>query len=156
AVMMLGDHGQNPRHELAWICPPSNNVHYGWTSAMEGARDELQETLRRVLDCGKPETLHDVTVKFPPAADTGTVVGEKKSDPFHPQEGPPRGVFLLPFRARGLIFGALSRPGGTAGRPVPLPDPAGAAVLPGRPATALDTARLYRDVREADRLKNEF
>jgi signal transduction histidine kinase/DNA-binding response OmpR family regulator len=156
AVTLAGEHGQSTRSELAWISAPEDNVHYGWTAAIDGARDELQQPLGRVLATGKPEMLFEATVRFPPARDNVTLAGEKGSESLCPQERTLRWAFLLALRARGRTLGALCLGGGDSGRTVTLADQALAQDLAGRAAIALDNARLYRDVREADRLKNEF
>src|SRR5262249_47396013 len=65
-------------------------------------------------------------------------------------------AFLLPLRARGRTLGVLCLAQGASGRRLTPADKALGEDLAGRAPIALDNARLYRDVREADRLKNEF
>ncbi len=72
------------------------------------------------------------------------------------QEGVPRSAMVVPVSARGRALGvltlvALSRPRSYGADDVALAEEFGA-----RAALALDNARLYREVVEADRRKNEF
>ena len=73
-----------------------------------------------------------------------------------PDERPHRLAVVLPLRARGRTLGALALARGPSR---PAFDPADLALaedLAGRAAIALDNARLYRDIQQADRQKNEF
>jgi signal transduction histidine kinase/ActR/RegA family two-component response regulator len=78
-----------------------------------------------------------------------------------PEEGGPPGVaaghtLVLPLTARGATLGALLLAGRVGGqRPLP-EDVALASELAGRAGVALDNALLVREIREADRRKNEF
>ena len=67
-----------------------------------------------------------------------------------------RSAVVLPLPARGRTLGALALALGDSGRRFAPGDLALADDLAGRAAIALDNARLYRDVQEADRRKNEF
>ncbi len=71
-------------------------------------------------------------------------------------EGPWGGAAVLPLEARGRVMGTLALTGGTSG-PRPVTDDRRLAEdLAGRAAIAIDNARLYRDIQEDDRRKNEF
>jgi signal transduction histidine kinase/ActR/RegA family two-component response regulator len=62
----------------------------------------------------------------------------------------------LPLQARGRTLGALLLGVGPSGRRYDPADLALAEDLTGRAALALDNARLYREIQEEDRRKNEF
>src|SRR5713226_5682361 len=65
-------------------------------------------------------------------------------------------LMVLPILARGRILGALALAGGHARQGYVPSDLSLARDLTLRAAIALDNARLYRNIREADRQKNEF
>src|SRR5207248_4632172 len=63
---------------------------------------------------------------------------------------------VLPLQVRGRMLGVLALAVGCSGRRFEPADLALAGDLAQRAAIALDNARLYHDVQEADRRKNEF
>jgi signal transduction histidine kinase len=65
-------------------------------------------------------------------------------------------TLALPLQARGRTFGMLVLTRADSGRQFSPEDRAMAQDLAGRAAIALENARLYYDVRQADRQKNEF
>jgi signal transduction histidine kinase len=65
-------------------------------------------------------------------------------------------VFALPLRTRGRTVAVLALSREASGREVGPVDRATADALASRAAIALDNARLYREVQQADRQKNEF
>jgi signal transduction histidine kinase len=67
-----------------------------------------------------------------------------------------RSVLITPLVGRGRVMGALSLATGPSGRRYDSSDRALAEDLAGRAAIAIDNARLYREVQEADHRKNEF
>src|SRR5262249_21734235 len=67
-----------------------------------------------------------------------------------------QGLIVTPLIARGKVVGALSLAIGHSGRHYGPSDLSLAEDLAGRRAIAVDNARLYRDVQEADQRKNEF
>ncbi len=67
-----------------------------------------------------------------------------------------RSAILLPLLARGRTLGVLTLEHGQLRPRATAADLALAEDLAGRAAIALDNARLYRNVQEADRHKNEF
>ena len=71
-------------------------------------------------------------------------------------KSPLRSAVLFPLLARDRILGALILAQGDSGRVFGPADRSLAEDLAGRAAIALDNARLYRDIQEADRRKNEF
>ncbi|HWE39174.1 MAG TPA: response regulator, partial [Isosphaeraceae bacterium] len=93
----------------------------------------LCETIRRVLETGEPEHVAPARGMGPWAQAT-----------------------VLPLEARGRVMGTLALAGGPAGPRPGTDDLALARDLAGRAAIAIDNARLYHDIQEDDRRKNEF
>jgi signal transduction histidine kinase/CheY-like chemotaxis protein len=144
AVTTPDEHGEAWRTELAWHNPDKNacdqvNVpekdlpHY------------LVEAIQRVLTSGKSESLGE------------TVAWPLKDQPSAPaaEAAKPR-TLLLPLYARGRTLGVLSLARQNPDRPFNPADAELAGDLAGRTAIAIDNARLYRDIQEADRRKTEF
>ncbi|MDB5310551.1 MAG: luxQ 2 [Gemmataceae bacterium] len=73
-----------------------------------------------------------------------------------PVPDPDADVVVLPLRARGRPFGALALARAPGARGFGGADLTVAEALASRAAIALENARLYQDVEEADRQKNEF
>jgi signal transduction histidine kinase/DNA-binding response OmpR family regulator len=146
AVTLVGESGRPWRTELAWVRPPDDRVH---TAALEGTdapRDELREAVERVLAGSSAVTVAGVALHYPPAGVNGAAPG-----------GPPiHSAVVLPLTARGRTLGALTLAAGDPNRASSPYDLALARDFAGRAAIALDNARLYREVQEADRRKNEF
>jgi signal transduction histidine kinase/DNA-binding response OmpR family regulator len=67
-----------------------------------------------------------------------------------------RAAAIVPLVARGRTLGMLALAFGPSGRSFDAGDLALAEDLAGRAAVAIDNARLYRDIQEADRRKDEF
>jgi signal transduction histidine kinase/DNA-binding response OmpR family regulator len=65
-------------------------------------------------------------------------------------------VMVVPLEARGRILGSLAVASGDSSRRFGTTDLSLAEDLAGRAAIAIDNARLYRDIQEDDRQKNEF
>ena len=65
-------------------------------------------------------------------------------------------ALFVPLQARGRSLGAMALALGNSGRQYSADDLALIRDLAGRAAIALDNARLYHDIQEGDRLKNEF
>ncbi len=67
-----------------------------------------------------------------------------------------RFVLAIPLRARGRVLGVLALALGASGRSYGAADLTLAEDLASRAASALENARLYRDIQEQDHRKNEF
>jgi signal transduction histidine kinase/DNA-binding response OmpR family regulator len=145
AVTLVGEHGRPWKTELAWAHPPDVRVQAASLEAAQAPRDELRTAVESVLAGGGEVVLPALSLSYPPAGCNG------------PPSGPGlRSAVVLPLIARGRTLGALT---------LALADPKRAAVghdmplareFAGRAAVDLDNARLYREVQEADRRKNEF
>jgi signal transduction histidine kinase len=144
AVTLVGDLGHPWRSELAWVVTPDTTVHSSPLAAAEGSHDELHEALERVLATGKVESFEGLAVPYPPAG-----CGRRAPEQLH-------AAVILPLLARGRILGALALAHAVPGRYFTPADLALAEDLAGRAAIALDNARLYRNIQEADHRKEEF
>jgi signal transduction histidine kinase/DNA-binding response OmpR family regulator len=141
AVTLPADGGQPGLSELAWAGPGVADLHTHSPGPAGGLPDEVRAALEAVLATGRPRALDLIDTPYPPA-DAG------------PQVGRLRSAIVLPLLARGRALGAL-----TLARAATRPGPADLGLaedLAQRAAVALDNARLYRDVQENDRRKNEF
>ena len=143
AVTLVGDPGHVWTSELAWADPLDGVVRPLTLTKPEEPDDEVRRALERVLASGQEEALEDLAVPYPPGASAGA-------------SGKLCSALVLPLLARGRTLGALSLAMGASGRRFMPADRALAEDLSGRAAVAIDNARLYRDIQEADRRKNEF
>lgn len=144
SVIQVGPAAQAWRSELAWSPGPGQELRTATLTADEAPRDELRAALERVLISGRPEELDDMSLSRPPEGG-GTGVSSLCL----------RWAVVLPLRARGRVLGALAL-GGADRVPLAAEDRDLAEDLAGRAAIALDNARLYRDIQERDRRKDEF
>jgi signal transduction histidine kinase/DNA-binding response OmpR family regulator len=142
-VTLAGENGRPWRTELAWLAAPPDGVRQTQLEEAEGPDDPLRAAVDRVLGSGRAEVLDGLCVAYPPIACEAPV-------------GSVRKAAVLPLLARGRTLGALTLAQRGAERHFGPSDLALAEDLAGRAAVALDNARLYREVQEADQHKNEF
>jgi signal transduction histidine kinase/DNA-binding response OmpR family regulator len=154
AITLVDDQGHARQTELAWLGPshPSNQPSTRVIAGPEGLHDNLARTLQRVLDQGKTEFLPDVLQRTPTAQPWEVLNDARTGAPNFELQS----VVLTPLLARGRVLGALSLAMGPSGRRYNSSDRALAEDLASRAAIAIDNARLYREVQEGDRRKNEF
>jgi signal transduction histidine kinase/DNA-binding response OmpR family regulator len=152
------------RTELAWFDAAGGGTVR--MASMASALDlgPLAEPIRRVSQCEDWEIFNAMA---PPEASRPMADAEPAAQPTEPVGGEglgeipgtgiaPRSVLVVPLRARGHGLGAIALAIGD-GRGTFGPEELGLARdLAGRAAIAIDNARLYRDVRENNRRKNEF
>jgi signal transduction histidine kinase/DNA-binding response OmpR family regulator len=139
-VTLAGATGEPWVTELAWA--GAGGVEAMRLAAPEGPHDALRDAVERALADGRPETLDRLDIAAP-------LPGRDLPERLH-------SAMVLPLRARGRTLGVLTLAFGPSERAF---DPSHVALaddLASRAATALDNARLYRDVERADRQKNEF
>jgi signal transduction histidine kinase/DNA-binding response OmpR family regulator len=111
----------------------------------------LADAVERVRATSQAESLRDL--KEEPAI---TLLNRMKENS---SEGPDfklTSALVLPLLARGSVIGGMTVAMGPSGRPFSDFDSALLDDLVGRAAIALDNARLYHDIQESDRHKNEF
>jgi signal transduction histidine kinase/DNA-binding response OmpR family regulator len=111
----------------------------------------LGQLIDRVLRTGHTITMPDRSNHL--VSDDGTPVGEYAIQDIL---FPARSLMILPLEARGRVLGALTLATGTSDRQFGAGDLSLAADLAARAAIAIDNARLYRDIQEDGRRKNEF
>jgi signal transduction histidine kinase/DNA-binding response OmpR family regulator len=158
AVPFLGDlaagtlvdpHTSRWQTELVWVDAVDGPTRQTAVEG-QGLHPHLVEVVRRALETGRTEFLPDLLPGGPGAA---ALNGESGGG------GPAfalRTAVVLPLQARGRTLGTLLLAMGPSGRGHGPADRALAEDLAGRAALALDNARLYRDIQDSDRLKNEF
>jgi signal transduction histidine kinase/DNA-binding response OmpR family regulator len=162
AVPFLGDLGAGVlvdsntdawKTELAWTDPASGARRQAALNK-EALAPALAEAVRRALDTGKTELLPEASCGPPadPAHAVQTSEGQQAPGP----DFAVTCTLALPLQARGRTLGALLLAMGPSGRLYDASQRALAEDLAGRAALALDNARLYRDIQEEDRRKNEF
>jgi signal transduction histidine kinase/CheY-like chemotaxis protein len=149
--------------ELAWTDPESGARQHAVLKG-EALPPALTEAVRRAINTGKTELLTPVAAWSSPVgarseehAPTARTEGPLEEWHSAGLDFPPvESAVVLPLQARGRMLGALllgTRPFGHRYGPADL---ALAEDLTGRAALALDNARLYREIQEEDRRKNEF
>jgi len=143
AVTLSGDHGNGWRTEFAWIDPASAQC--AQQSLTDGARLPFSDDVRRVIETG-----HSLAFAEPDSAGWATEIAAMGA-PIEPQW-----VLLVPLETKGRVLGTIALIRGSGGRRYGAADVALAQDLAGRAAMAIDNARLYRDIQENDRRKNEF
>lgn len=149
-VTLTNDQGCPNQTWAAWFEPGSAAVTCRSISTDDVLHTELDETVQRVLASGEAELLADIAV-----ASEGN--GHKGQE-----GGSPRTNFALhaamvfPLIARGRTLGAMALAVGPSGRRYEAAELSLGKDLAARTAVAIDNARLYRCIQEADHQKDEF
>jgi signal transduction histidine kinase len=145
AVALVDEHGHICQTELVWQ-HPDEEASARTTPCAQALPPALAEAISRVIASGQSETLPEMG-----PLRLGEGEGSEAGVEYRLQAG-----VVLPLRARERTLGALALARGPSpGMSGPL-DLALAEDLAGRAAVALDNARLYRNISDADRRKNEF
>jgi signal transduction histidine kinase/DNA-binding response OmpR family regulator len=159
AITLVDEQGRPRQTELAWSDALRGTCSLS-VPTPEGLHEWLSESIRRVLESGRLEYTPDPPSGTPALPVLGvTVNGQSCNEAPTPQALPDfdlRALVLIPLLARDRALGVLSLAMGPSGRRYNSSDLALAEDLAGRAAIALDNARLYRNVQESDRHKNEF
>jgi signal transduction histidine kinase/DNA-binding response OmpR family regulator len=140
-------------NEFAWSDPAGGATPHQTTLKGDALPQGLTQAIRRAIDTGKTEQL---TLPVGPDLETRP---QQEGEELHSlgMDFPPvESAIVLPLQARGRRLGALLLGAGPSGRRYSSADLALAEDLTGRAALALDNARLYREIQEEDRRKNEF
>ncbi len=159
-ITLVRDVEQPWKSELAWTVPQEKSglppeIRTLSITSPEGPDGDLRKALQRVVRSGQPEIGDGLMVPYPRvsgapvAATTATACAAAGGPTLH-------SVALLPLRARGRTLGVLTLALGDPRRRFTPADLRYSEDLAGRAAIAIDNARLYREVQEADRRKNEF
>ena len=118
--------------------------------ARELRRSADGDSRHEVLRTGRSELVEDVS---------DAALAETSRDPDHLRRLRDSGIrsyICVPLRARDDVLGTFTFASTTSGRRYGAGDLAFAEELARRAAIALENARLYQEVRETDRRKNEF
>ena len=155
AVTLIGEHDQNEwRTEIAWIDQRSSSRHNGLVTG-ELPLASLSNLIRQVMATGNGQVFADAP-QFPSAhEDTAAPTVSAASELPSPHQKPDSAI-VVPLRARGRTLGTISLGQGAPRARLGSDDLALVQDLAGRAAIIIDNARLYRDVQENDRRKNEF
>lgn len=142
-VVLSAESGLGWQSEYAWLSPADQQIHFGTLIGPPQTRSAIE----RVLAGGPAATLEELDVPYSVTAGGTETKGE---------EDLLQCAIVLPLQARGRTLGALVLGQGRSERQLSSVRLALAEDIAGRAAIALDNARLYRNVQEADRHKNEF
>jgi signal transduction histidine kinase/DNA-binding response OmpR family regulator len=155
AVTLVDEHDQNEwRTEIAWIDQTSGSRHNGLVSG-DLPLAPLSNLIRQVMTTGNGQVFAN-GCQFTPAHDdmAARALPEASEAPSPPLQ--PEIAIVVPLRARGRTLGTISLGQGDGRARVGSDDLALVQDLAGRAAIIIDNARLYHDVQENDRRKNEF
>ena len=142
AVILSDEHGRAGPVELAWS--DGDAVRSLTSNDHDRIHGPLAVAVQHALNAGKARMLNDLGPwpALPPETPA-------------PPDFALGAVVILPLLARGRTLGVLVLGRGT-GRSFAAADLALADDLAGRAAIALDNARLYQNIQEGDRRKNDF
>jgi signal transduction histidine kinase/DNA-binding response OmpR family regulator len=141
AVTAADEHGRPARAELAWT-GEGGEVQSHALPGRAGLPPPLGAAVARVLHSGHADWI----------TGPGNLALPGVPGPARPLSS----AAHLPLSARGHRLGVLTLARGPGGPPFDPNDLSLAQDLAARAATALDNARLYRNIQEGDRRKNEF
>jgi signal transduction histidine kinase/DNA-binding response OmpR family regulator len=141
AGVTVVEEGAAWRSELAWRDPASAEIRMQSVAAEDRPNDDLRTAIDRVLLSGATERLEGISIRNPFAGITVE---------------PLRAAIIRPLVARGRTLGALTLAMGYSGRAFTHTNLELLDELVGRAAVALDNSRLYADIQDNDRRKDEF
>ncbi len=151
AVTLVGEEKhENRKSELAWVAPSGGGLSHALSlTSGEALPAPLFDLIERVLETGESEFHPDCTEMPRHGRPSGTSVPGTAG--LEPQT-----TIVVPLRARGRILGTIAVARFDLGRRFVPADLTLVEDLADRSAFAIDNARLYRDIQENDRRKNEF
>ena len=151
-VELFDAEGGQLRTELAWFDKATGLCTRELIE--EKISTSLAKAAQRVRATGQAELLQHL--KEEPAATSLNGAASTKGNESAGADVKLTSALVLPLIARGSVLGAMTFAMGPSGRAYTDFDTALADELAGRAAIALDNARLYHDIQESDRHKNEF
>jgi signal transduction histidine kinase/CheY-like chemotaxis protein len=155
AITLLGEHDPDDwRTELAWIDGPRGSRHEDFARGAH-ALPTLANLIKCVVATGQAEVFVDPGHQASADDDRLAASDLDAGAGQFPRVQLERTV-VVPLRARGRILGTILLGQYSARTSLASDDLALAIDLAGRAAVAIDNARLYRDVQENNRRKNEF
>lgn len=143
AVTRAGAPGHSWTTELLWRHSDTGDLRHATLTRADMPKSKLRESHDRVLATGTPESIDELDIVYPAGGQ---------------DEAPGAGMhsaIVLPLSARGRTLVALTL-ALSGNRRFGASERALAHELAERAAIALDNARLYHDIQENDRRKNEF
>jgi signal transduction histidine kinase/DNA-binding response OmpR family regulator len=150
AVAPVDAQGGIGRAEFAWR-DAAGKLHEKHGAALAEAFDGLTLAVGRAAAAGRAEELPGHSTH--PAGDNGAARGAAPRPWWAGALGP---ALVLPLSARGRTLGVLALARAPGGPAYDRGDRTLADELAGRAAIALDNARLYQNIQEGDRRKDEF
>jgi signal transduction histidine kinase/ActR/RegA family two-component response regulator len=150
AVTVLDDQDRPARTEIAWANPGGHTVSHDSVSGAP-AHPALRDAIRQAAMSQKP-------IQLPAAGSAAHVPVESaaETDRQRDRYGHLCSALVLPICARGKTLGTLTLAMISHGQRRDRIDHALAEDLAARAAAAMDNARLYRQIQDRDRRKNEF
>jgi signal transduction histidine kinase/DNA-binding response OmpR family regulator len=150
AVTVVVDRSDEWKTLVAWDDPAT-----GGCAKASLTRTDLDPVLahliNRVLSSGRRILMPGPSSQY--LDDDGAPLGEYAVQDIR---FPAKSLMILPLEARGRVLGALTLATGPSNRRFGSAEFSLAEDLATRAAIAIDNARLYRDIQEDDRRKNEF
>ncbi len=155
AVTLIGEPDSDEwQTELAWIDRKTGSRHAD-SFGGEARLGALKSLIKDVLDKGEGKLFVDVEQGFRSEGDVA-IKADAPATTFRRPHAEPQSAIVVPLLARGRSLGTIALGTSSAERRFGPDDLTLALDLAGRAAIAIDNARLYRDVQENDRRKNEF
>jgi signal transduction histidine kinase/DNA-binding response OmpR family regulator len=167
AISQADERGCLGQTNMAWV--HDRGLSTQTASGLQILPPPLAVALERAAAEGKPEYLPDIGDGVAGQRGdgvTGNFHQAEQPDSSFEDSGPPphpvtlpfplRSAIILPLQVRGRMLSVLALALGPSLRRYQPADLALAGDLAHRAAIALDNARLYRDIQDADRRKNEF
>jgi signal transduction histidine kinase/DNA-binding response OmpR family regulator len=160
AISQVDEQGYLGQTDMAWM--HDQGLSTQTAPGLHALPVVLTPALGRVAADGKSEYLPELATSF-----SGEVAESHLAEDNHLTTSPPnqptrpphldlKSAVILPLQVRGRMLGVLTLALGPSRRCYQPADLALAGDLAHRAAIAVDNARLYRDIQESDRRKNEF
>lgn len=151
ALASIGEHGRVRQTTIAWV-DPARPLEPGSALSVRIENPVFADLIENVIANGCARTVNGLD-------SSATALSIKPVDLVEPESiqlgfAPERAV-AFPLRARGRTYGALLL-AFDSGRRFDSTDFSFANAIAGRASVMLDNALLFKEVREADRRKNEF
>jgi signal transduction histidine kinase/DNA-binding response OmpR family regulator len=148
AITLLDDAGHPRETEFAWSESGS-----GVRSHTAAECSMLPPAVSDAIDQVLGGRLSEACLE---AAELEASCGIRSVDASWPMDFTPAAVFVLPLKAHGRVLGTMALLARHARTECGQAELALAKEVAGRAATAIENARLYQDIQDNDRRKNEF
>ncbi len=155
AATHIDEQGHVHVTELTWA-DAGREIHTHTYPNCEALHGPLADALRRALEAGRTTVLTDPGSWRSPSVLCREESAGQNGHLTPAEDCPLTSVVSLPLLARGRTLGVLTLALGPSGRCYRPGDLALVEDFVGRAAIALDNARLYQNIQEGDRRKDEF